>query len=225
MARKKIIFVIVEGPSDDEALGILLERIFDRNQVFVYITHGDITTEKSTTKENILTRIGNTVKSYANNNHLAKSHFQEIIHIVDMDGAYVPDETVVLDMQYESPYYTTDEIRTAHVDNIIDRNHKKSEILDKISSTSTIWGIHYQVYYMSCNLDHVLYGKLNSTDEEKENDAHVFARQYINNIPAFKSFIRNSPFSVCDDYRKSWKYISEDKHSLERHTNLGLCIG
>ena len=30
MARKKIIFVIVEGPSDDEALGAIFSRAFNK---------------------------------------------------------------------------------------------------------------------------------------------------------------------------------------------------
>jgi len=33
VARRKIVFVIVEGPSDDEALGVLLNRIYDKNAV------------------------------------------------------------------------------------------------------------------------------------------------------------------------------------------------
>ena len=28
MARKKIVFIIVEGPSDDEALGVIFSRAF-----------------------------------------------------------------------------------------------------------------------------------------------------------------------------------------------------
>lgn len=224
MARKKIVFVIVEGPSDDEALGVLLERIFDRSRVFVYITYGDITTEKGVSHNNILMKLGNAIKSYASNNHLTKSHFQEVIHIVDMDGAYIPDEAVVQNQTYKKVYYTLNEIRTDNAEGIRERNHRKREILDKISSVRTVWGVPYHAYYMSCNLDHVLYNKLNSSDEEKEQDAHNFARQYVKNIPAFKTFITESSFSVCGDYRESWKYISEEKHSLERHTNLGLCI-
>lgn len=224
MARKKIVFIIVEGPSDDEALGVLMERIFDRSQVFVYITHGDITTEKGVTKNNILKKIGDVVKNHAANNHLSKTHFQEIIHIVDMDGAYIPAEAVIPDTQCEKPYYTLTEIRTAHAAELRERNRSKSEVLDKLSSVNTVWGLPYQVYYMSCNLDHVLYGKLNSSDEEKEADAHAFAKKYVHDIPGFKDFIIKSPFSVCNGYRDSWKYIAKEKHSLERHTNLGICI-
>jgi hypothetical protein len=40
VARRKIVFLIVEGPSDDEALGVLLNQIYDKNTVYVHITHG-----------------------------------------------------------------------------------------------------------------------------------------------------------------------------------------
>lgn len=96
--------------------------------------------------------------------------------------------------------------------------------LNRLSSTSEIWSIPYRVYYMSCNLDHVLYGKMNSTDEEKKNDAFSFAKKYRDNIPGFINYISNSDFSVVDSYPQSWQYIREGLHSLERHTNFGLCF-
>lgn len=37
MPRKKIVFVIVEGPSDEEALGVLLNRIYDSKAVYVQV--------------------------------------------------------------------------------------------------------------------------------------------------------------------------------------------
>ena len=49
---------------------------------------------------------------------------------------------------------------------------------------------------MSCNLDHVLYNKRNSTDEEKENDAYAFAKQYKGDRDGFVKFISESSFSV-----------------------------
>ena len=47
VARKKIVVVIVEGPSDDSALGVILNRLFDKNTVHVEIMYGDITTDMS----------------------------------------------------------------------------------------------------------------------------------------------------------------------------------
>lgn len=224
MARRKIVFVIVEGPSDDEALGVLLQRMYDKNTVHVHITHGDVTTAKGVSPSTILALLGASIETYMNANHLTTTHFQEIVHIVDMDGAYIPDDAVVEDVTAEKPIYSPMEIRTAHVSGIINRNMTKRLCINKISSMQRLYGIPYQTYFMSCNLDHVLYDKPNSTDDEKERDSFNFARKYGSNFPDFVKFISESLFSVGGTYLESWSFIKEEKHSLERHTNLGICI-
>lgn len=65
MPRKKILFVIVEGPSDDAALGVLLSRFFDSNVVHIHVMHCDITTELGVTPNNIVSNIGDLVKKFA----------------------------------------------------------------------------------------------------------------------------------------------------------------
>lgn len=224
MARKKIVYVIVEGPSDDEALDVILTRLYDKNTVYVEITHGDITSERGIISTNIVARIGDLVKSYADSMHFHAEDFKEIIHIVDMDGAYISEEYVVEDAAAEKPYYTLTEIRTARPKQIKDRNKRKSKNLDGISCTSRVWNVPYKVYYMSCNLDHVLYNKLNSTDDDKENDAYRFAKKYKDNLDAFLTFISDSDFSWKGTYKESWNYIRKNLHSLERNSNLGLCF-
>ena len=49
MIRKKIVFIIVEGKSDQKALGIFFERFFNDKHVEIHIYHGDITSEKGVT--------------------------------------------------------------------------------------------------------------------------------------------------------------------------------
>ena len=78
--------------------------------------------------------------------------------------------------------------------------------------------------FASSKLVHVLYNKLNSIDDEKENDAHNFAEKYKGDPIGFKSFIQESDFSVNQDFIDPWNYIKQEKHSLERHTNFGLCL-
>lgn len=224
MARKKIVFVIVEGSSDHDALALVLNRLFDQQTVHVHIMHRDITTEKGVDSANIVSEIAAEVKQYANSLHLTSGHFQEIIHLVDMDGAYIPDEAVVEDTEAKKPAYSVTEIRTADKAGIEQRNLQKRGNLDRLVTTKAIWKIPYSVYYMSCNLDHALYNKLNTSDEEKESDAHAFAKQYKYDPQGFLTYISDSDFSVMDDYKESWAYIKEDLHSLERHTNLALCF-
>ena len=84
--------------------------------------------------------------------------------------------------------------------------------------------IPYKIYYMSCNLDHVLHDKPNATDEEKKANSLDFTEMYYDDINAFIKFISESTFSQCTDYKESWDYIKQDKHSLERNSNLGLCF-
>ena len=131
---------------------------------------------------------------------------------------------MVVDELALDPIYTPTEIRTAKRDEIIERNDRKSRNMDRLSGCKTIWGIPYRAYYMSCNLDHVLYGKQNSTDDDKESDSYNFAKHYKARIPEFIEFIAASDFSVTTDYKESWEFIREGLHSLERHTNFGLAI-
>ena len=164
------------------------------------------------------------VKQYADNNHYKPLHFQQIIHLIDTDGTYVSDDKVVQDDSVDGTVYSPLEIRTDNREGIILRNRNKKLAMNKLLGKSTIWNIPYQAYYMSCNLDHVLYNKQNSSDEEKENDSYAFAKRYKNDVPGFLKFISESSFSVGEDYLSSWKYIQQENHSLERHTNLGLCF-
>lgn len=225
MARKKIVFVIVEGPSDDTAFGVILNRIYNKNMVHIEIMHGDITSELSVNSSNIVAHIGEVVKTYAKANHYEQSYFKEIIHLIDMDGAYIPDENILEDCSAERPVYSLTDIRTANPNGVVQRNSHKSENIDRICSCSKVWrDLPYRAYYMSSNLDHVLYGKLNSTNDEKEDDAYVFVKQYKNNIPGFIEYITDSDFAVSEDFKESWKYIKEELHSLERHTNFGICF-
>lgn len=223
MPHKKIVFVIVEGSSDEEALGVLLNRIYDSKAVYVRVMHCDITTESDVNASNVVAKIGDVVKKYAGRTFKPRD-FSRIIHITDMDGAFIPDDAIVEDAAAVDPFYSVTEIRTQRKSGIENRNRQKRECLNRLSSASRIWGIPYQIYYMSCNLDHALYGKLNSTDDEKEADAFAFAKKYRDDIPGFMKYISESDFSVIRSYPQSWQYIREGLHSLERNTNLGLCF-
>lgn len=50
MPRKKIVFIIVEGPSDQEALGAVLSNLYPSDQIYLHIVHGDITTARNIIK-------------------------------------------------------------------------------------------------------------------------------------------------------------------------------
>ena len=51
MNEKKVVTVIVEGPSDENAIGGILKEFFSSEEVQFAVVHGDITSNYSTTKE------------------------------------------------------------------------------------------------------------------------------------------------------------------------------
>lgn len=77
---------------------------------------------------------------------------------------------------------------------------------------------------MSSNLDHALHGKLDSTDDEKEEDANNFAVKYMNDLPGFLEYLAKINGSKTLDYKQSWTYIKKERHSLEQNSNLRLCF-
>lgn len=210
--------------SDDTALGIALSQIYDKDSVYIHIMHGDITARKGGDPQNIVGKIGNDVRYYAKSQHYTAKHFKRIIHIVDTDGAYIPDGKVIDNQDCQNPRYESDGIYTKDVKGIISRNKQKRDNLYRLRSCGSIWNIPYRVYYMSCNLDHVLYDKRNSTDEEKEKDAYAFAKRYKNDCAGFVKFICESAFSVNGSYSNLWKHIEKSSNSIERYTNLSICI-
>lgn len=224
MARKRVIFVIVEGPSDEEALGVLLSRIYGDKTVYVHIMRKDITSMSGVSPSNIVARIGNEIRDYAKSQHFTKADFNRIIHIIDMDGAFIPDSSVIEEKSATKALYLPTEIRTCNKEGIKARNRQKRAVINRLCNESTIWALPYCAYYMSCNLDHVLYNKPNSSDEEKEKNSYRFAQEYKGKVADFISFISRSDFSVVNGHKESWDFIKQDLHSLERHTNFGLCF-
>lgn len=224
MARRKVVFVIVEGPSDNTALGVTLSRVFDKNSLYVHIMHGDITTRKGVTSQNIISKIGIEIKAYAKSNHYKAADFKQIIHIVDTDAAYLPEERIFEEAEKDELSYQDDGIHTNDKRKTVLRNNQKTDNLLRLRTCGNIWGIPYRVYYMSCNLDHVLYDKRNSSDEEKEQNAYTFAKLYKQDVEGFLNFMCNSTFSVKEDFKESWEFIEKDMHSIERYTNLPIVL-
>lgn len=220
MKSKKVVLFIVEGPSDQSALSVILSKIFDQVEVYVYVVHGDVTAENGATPQNIARKVNAFIKDHMSTYRLRKADMLQVVHLMDTDGAYVPDDVVTV----PKTVYNPGQIIAANRQQIIDRNRQKRANMDRLALEPAIAGIPYLAIYMSCNLDHVLYNKLNSHDLDKRKDSIAFARKYRNDIEAFISFINDSDFSVSGDRKETWEYIRQGLNSIDRHTNLGLCL-
>ena len=120
------------------------------------------------------------------------------------------------------PHYTETQIRTPNRAGILSRNQRKRQNINRLSACSKIAGIPYSMYYFSLNLDHVLHGKTNISEWEKIRCAEEFDLKYGDDPDGFTLFMKESSFSVCDDYLRSWAFIKTELHSLERFSNFGI---
>ena len=91
MKSKKVILFIVEGPSDQSALSVILSKIFDQDEVYVYVVHGDVTAENGATPQNIARKVNAFIKDHMSTYRLRKADMLQVVHLMDTDGAYVPD--------------------------------------------------------------------------------------------------------------------------------------
>ena len=96
---KKVIFVIVEGPTDKDALSSVLKQIFSSAEVHFHVIYGDITTEDAITANNaksyVAKRVAAEMKKYA----YKESDILQIVHLIDTDGAFIPDNLVNIGVQ------------------------------------------------------------------------------------------------------------------------------
>lgn len=222
MTEKKVVAFIVEGPSDEAALGTIMKEYFSGNEVQFVVVHGDITLKDYVSIDSILIKINEQIEIVKSKYRYQQEDFIKIIHIADTDGVYISDEDVK-EADVEEVQYYEDHIDTKNVSAIIDRNKRKGDILYKLRKTGKINGIPYRIYFNSCNLEHVLYcERKDFTDEEKQTLSDDFADRYDGKVDEFIEFISDPVVAVPGIYQKTWDYIEKDKNSLNRHSNMHL---
>lgn len=226
---KDIILFVVEGVTDDTALGHLLRQALMPKDVRVYFMGCDITTSHGITPANVIAELGRGIGLHIRKYGWTFEDIKLIVHIIDTDGAFIPEDKIVEDkvMQYpagENKMFYDDEIRAFNRNQYVKRNLQKKSNVNKLYSKSEIANRPYRMIYMSNGLEHVLHNIANPLEEEKMDLAYEFEDRFYDNIPGFVDFICNSDFSVKGDYIDSWKYIKDGTNSLKRHSNLGILI-
>ncbi len=227
MARRKAIVVVVEGRSDEEALAYFFESYFDSTKVFVKVMGGDITSDYKVPQSQLVRTLENKIRQKLAVYNVKPADLVQVIHLVDMDGAYIPDSCIQEKDGVSKTFYTLTTIETDKKEKIEKRNAWKRASVNLLSSKDTIFrSVPYHVYYMSCNLDHVLHDNPNLTPAGKMQKAVEFAMRHegSDGTARFIEFISTSSFAVSLPYRESWEMIQQGCRSLERHTNLGLCF-
>lgn len=168
----KAVVFIVEGATDKKALENIFKKIYRHKEIHFEFTHGDITSDEENTIGNVETKIYECVNSYRKDKKLNKSDICQIIHIFDMDGTYI-DDSYIIKGETKEFFYTTENISCKDVEKVKKRNKHKRELMDYLLNCGDIKGIPYQCFYLSSNLDHALYNRLNLDEDEKAAYANV----------------------------------------------------
>ena len=218
ITKRKVVLILVEGASDKKALS-LIETFYKSKNLKVYTTEGDITSNGTTTITNCTEVLKGIVKDFREDKKLEKDDIAEVIHIIDTDGAFIPDDCIVVDKTLADFYYTLDCIKVKN------RNDRKIEIIKELLNTKKIdKTIKYRMFYMSCNLDHVLHNEINLDNTLKVEKAFEFRRKFNKNKSGFIEFFNSSECKANGNYKVTWDFIQQGKNSLKRYNNWWIFL-
>lgn len=218
---KKVILFIVEGITDQTALGNVLTRLLNSDTVRFAMTDGDITTNKDVNPGNVVNRINAIVKGALQKYAFKPSDLNSIVHLIDTDGAFIPDASVVEKLDATHIEYTENTIQTPHLDSILKRNTQKKGLVGLLRGKSEISKKPYKMFYFSRNMEHSLHNESRElTTEEKMVLAEQFDDSYADRPQEFVEYLRSGGFAAPGNYEDSWKFINEGTHSLERWSNF-----
>lgn len=254
MSDRAFVCICVDGQSDIDALKVPFEDLFDRvgqdnidvrfrYADFQHKNHGDITSMAGVTAENIEKTI---YKYYFKNvdkrTELGWDDVTTIIHIIDLDGAYVPRDKIMLFTEEEqaqadalitsgqpkNTLYLEDHIAVRS--NLLQRQEtllrKRRNIEHLLTLDEITVGkkkVRYSLYFFSCNLDHFLHGNANMTGAEKMRNAANFSGA-ITDADSLVAYFSENEFCAETDYEQSWKNLRRDTASLQRGSNVHLLI-
>ena len=244
--RNKVLLFLVEGDSDVRTLDAPIEEFLD-SQGIVGITvkfaklsktkdgrkvlGGDATSDIDIYPGNIEDQITKRVDRTTDEGvFIYPKEVVKIVHIVDMDGAYVLDESIVRrsdkDMREENREYFKDRIETDNLFSTTRNLQRKRENLDYLVGLDTFKlgsnSVEYSIFFFSSNLEHFMYGIQNMDGDKKVGAAKDFSLGCMDDFELFEKKMRTGEYLLKDmSYSESWNFIRErGLNSLSRVSNI-----
>ena len=231
MSKKFLIF-IVEGPHDEDEIGAILDtpRFADLAQKYDFRfikTKGDITSDDKV--KSVRGELTKYVIDFRRRGgpypNIRLDDIQEVVQIVDLDGTFIPLDNIVKGevMTYQ---YTDDSIIAKDADKGRHRNKQKAErIRQLVFDTDKIDNIPYSIYFVSCDMEHVLFNIRKPDREQKNQLSEFFMEECKRNPQALDSSVFLPGVAAEGDYEESWIDIMQPSFdSLLRHTNLNVFL-
>ena len=221
----KIISFLLEGVTDKRCLTAIVNK-YDRLKNDFHCEYElttDLTSNSKIKESGIRKKIADHINNVLRRNGYRWTDIERIVQVFDLDGTYIPKDKVVKDISKDKFFYTEDGIRYNNRDEVFKRNGHKKHLLETLIDTKQINNHKYNVYFMSCNLEHVLWGNthLNKTPSQKKDLSTDFMFKCNTNSDILNETIY-SPDVKSTDYKMSWDEIKIGCNSLKRKTNINL---
>ena len=225
MSTNRKILIFVEGRSDKIIIQSIISRSAKEMQGNIIVMACDFFTERRVNQQSVKKEIWKNVEYYCRRAYLDPGEdIAEIIQITDTDGCFIDSSLAMYDEEATSFRYEEDGIYSYAPEKVIQRNLAKSGNIYRVYNCGSINGIPFKLYYMSCNLDHVLYDNRNMEDMEKVPASKKKAREIHKNPSATIQFLASVPIRLGNDYKSSWEEIFLRNESLQRHSNLSYFL-
>lgn len=227
MERKnspKILFVICEGDSDDITIHRSLKNYFNNyiKNIIVEVTSGDLAYKDNINENNCIKSIEKIIDQHKKKNFLFCTDYIAIVHIIDTDGAFIDDKSIIEDSSLYANKFCDNKLFTNNKEYFSKRFEKKRLIYKKLFEANIICGIKYYKFYFSRNLEHALYGIENATLEQKIKLSNLFDKQYKLDALGFEKILRKTMNDIPNDYKESWNYIFSDSNSIKQCSNISI---
>ena len=124
---KKIILLLVEGLTDEEALALVFSKLAKEHDIEFDVLHTDITADENMTVKYIGERIKREIADYLRKNPFIKrKDILKVVQIIDTDGAFVPTSLVRQSTSGKTEYFET-YISAKNMNRLIRRNISKPD--------------------------------------------------------------------------------------------------
>ena len=107
--ENKLLLVVVEGINDQIAL-LPLNKFYTPHNFEIIFTRGDITSAKTSTRQNIKSCLQSHIKNFLNKNKLHKQDILKVFFITDTDGTFIPDANIEAQSSCNKFKYLDDKI-------------------------------------------------------------------------------------------------------------------
>ncbi|MFU8649597.1 hypothetical protein ACNA06_20095 [Lysinibacillus sp. RSDA_15] len=231
---KKVLLIIVEGQTEQIILEDYLDAYFANATIRFDVQREDVLTKWDAHKRipNIKNSVIRVIQSYLEKYKFLAKDLTAVVHITDADGCFIAPECVQIDEKIEQKLFYTEEAilvkSNKRKEQIEQRNEMKARNV-RILIANDHFSINrlkvpYQLFYFSTNLEHVLWDERNEIPTEKIHKADEFIENLSGTIEDYlKAYLPvDTELPYREKMKKSWSYLMEGSHSLQRGTNVPL---